>query len=468
MIPISLTEVAKAVGASAEPQHEEIRVRRVTTDSRDAGPGDLFIAIPGERFDGHHFIGDATGKGAVACLCERGRLASAADASSIPRLIVPNVIEALGRLAAHYRRHVMPVSTRVIAVTGSNGKTTTKGMIDHVLGASLTGRSSPKSFNNHIGLPLTLLSADRDDRYLVVEIGTNAPGEIASLAAIALPDVAVITSIGEAHLEGLGNVEAVAAEKASLLDHLRPHGLALVNADRREMRAHLDGVKHGRVMTFGFSAMASLKVRVAHATIDHTNFELDGRCHVDLPVPGAHHATNAAAAFGVARWFGLDPADIVERLETFVPPEGRTTVLDLGGPTVIDDTYNANPASMAAAVSTLEACATGRRVMVMGDMLELGARSGVLHRRVVRSVFRAGLEVLVAVGPNTIDAVRLLAGEAGATQLILCENADAASDMVASLMSPSDTVWIKGSRMMELDRVVSYLRAHRRVSVAVA
>lgn len=491
MIPMSLQQVAAAIGAAFQPRHARICVRRITTDSRETRPGDLFFAIPGKRFDGHHFIADAARKGAVACVTSRDiqvartsapsrdlqvaripaqaeACGSESDQPSIPRLFVPDVVKALGRLASYYRRHVMPVSTRVIAVTGSNGKTTTKCMIDHVLTAALTGRSAPRSFNNHIGLPLTLLSADAEDRYLIVEIGTNAPGEVESLAAITSPDVAVITSIGEAHIEGLGDIAAIAAEKASLLDHLRPHGLALVNGDRPEIRPHLERAKHARLMTFGFNPNSKLKVRAVQGTIDRTSFEFDGRLCVELQVPGVHHATNAAAAFGVARWFAIEPADIVARLKSFVPPEGRTTLIDVGGLTLIDDTYNANPASMAAAVETLAGSASGRRVMVMGDMLELGAESAVLHRRAVRSVFQAGIETLVAVGPAMIDAVRALAGEAGLTQLIMCVSADAASDVLASVLSPGDTVWIKGSRLMQLDRVVSYLRAHRRARAAVA
>ena len=468
MIPMSLQQVATAIGAPYQPRHGEIRVGRVTTDSRDTQPGDLFFAIPGERFDGHHFIAEAAAKGAVGCVYECGRLAPASEDPSIPRLFVPNVVEALGRLAAYYRREVMPVATRLIAVTGSNGKTTTKCMIDHILAGSLPGRASPRSFNNHIGLPLTLLSAGPSDRYLVVEIGTNSPGEVAALARIAWPDVAVITSIGEAHLEGLGDMCAIAAEKASLLDHLRPYGLALVNVDRPEILPHLDRARQARVMTFGFSSYADLRVHAVREAIDRTIFELDARCRVELPMPGSHHATNATAAFGVARWFAVDPAAIVERLRSFVPPDGRTTLVDMEGLTLIDDTYNANPASMAAALATLSKCAAGRRVMVMGDMLELGAQTATLHQQMVRSVFQRGIEVLVAVGPATIDAVGAMAGQAGDTQLILCANADAASDVLASLLKDGDTVWVKGSRLMQLDHIVSYLRKCGRTRAAVA
>jgi UDP-N-acetylmuramoyl-tripeptide--D-alanyl-D-alanine ligase len=476
---MSLQQVAAAIGASMRPQDGAVRVRRVTTDSRDVQPGDMFFAIVGERFDGHRFVEEAVSKGAVACVTSRDHQVpresrpaeaprSVGNRTSAPRLVVPDTIEALGRLAAFYRREVMPISTQVIAVTGSNGKTTTKCMIDHVLGAAMPGRSSPRSFNNHVGLPLTILSTDADDRYLVVEIGTNAPGEVASLAAITSPDVAVITSIGEAHCEGLGDVAAIAAEKASLLDHLRPHGLVLVNVDRPEIRPHLDRPSHARLMTFGFDRHAGLRVSSANGTLEGSSFKLDSRFHVELRMPGMHHATNAAAVFGVARWFGLEPADIIAGLRSFTAPAGRTTLMNIGGVKLIDDTYNANPASMAAAIETLSGGASGRRVMVMGDMLELGADTAPLHRRVVGLAFDAGIEILVAVGPAMIDAVRVLAGEAGPTQLVMCANAEAASDILVSLLSEGDACWVKGSRLMQLDRVVSYVKAHWGVRAAVA
>jgi UDP-N-acetylmuramoyl-tripeptide--D-alanyl-D-alanine ligase len=221
-------------------------------------------------------------------------------------------------------------------------------------------------------------------------------------------------------------------------------------------------------MTFGFDRHAGLRVGSAHGTLEGSSFKLDSRFQVELRMPGMHHATNAAAVFGVARWFGLEPADIIAGLRSFTAPAGRTTLLNIGGVKLIDDTYNANPASMAAAIETLSGEASGRRLMVMGDMLELGAETAPLHRRVVGLAFDAGIEILVAVGPAMIDAVRVLAGKAGPTQLVMCANAEAASDILVSLLSEGDACWVKGSRLMELDRVVSYVKAHWGVRAAVA
>ena len=457
MISIALKDVASALRVTCDPCHDGLRIHRVTTDSRDVQPDDLFVAIRGERFDGHDFIADAASKGAVACICDRNWQAGAA-ASPIPCLVVENTIRALGRLAAYYRRRIMHVATVVVAVTGSNGKTTAKGMIDHVLSGSFEGRAAPKNFNNHIGVPLTLLSAEADDRYLVVEIGTNAPGEVAALAAIAFPHAAVITSIGEAHLQGLGGIEGVAKEKVSLLHHVRPDGLAVVNIDRPEIRPHLAAISRPRLVTVGTDENARLRVADAHGDMRSTTFELDGRFRIELPMPGRHHATNAAATFAIARWFGIAPAQIIDRLHSYAPPDGRTRRLEIAGVTVIDDAYNANPASMASAIETLRDGASGRRILIMGDMLELGPGNASFHHQTVAAVFGAGIEVLVAVGKATADAVRSLEGCYGRTRAVVCDDAEAAGKAVMTVLTAGDTVWIKGSRAVGLDRIVDDLR----------
>lgn len=479
MIPMTLGEIAAAVGVVCHPHDASIVVRRVTTDSRDVCPGDLFFALRGPRFDGHRFTAQALAKGAVACVCDR-RLDAAIESG--PILSVDDTLTALGRLAKHYRHAVLPVSTVVIAVTGSNGKTTTKCMIDHVLSGEFKGRASPKSFNNVIGVPLTLLSADGDDRYLVVEIGTNSPGEVAALATMASPNVAVITSIGEAHLEGLGDLHTVAAEKISLLRFVCPAGFAVVNVDRAEILPHLAamsgtvGTKAARtqnqdtdgwrccansgtrLLTFGVDQSAKLCVTRRRANLYGTAFELEGRHQIELPMPGAHHATNAAAAFAVARWFGMAPERIVERLRSFRPPQGRTELEEVGGVKLVDDSYNANPASVCAAVEALRGAANGRRVLVLGDMLELGVDSAASHGRIVRDALESGIEVLVAVGPATVEAARAHALDPKGTEVHCCADVLSANDLLDGLVVSGDTVWIKGSRGMHLDGVVRYLR----------
>jgi UDP-N-acetylmuramoyl-tripeptide--D-alanyl-D-alanine ligase len=471
MIPMALGDVASAMDAAYEPTGDGVVVNRVTVDSRDVRPGDLFFAIPGERFDGHQFIEEAAGKGAVACVCRREWLSSAAGEhvrNLLPCLAVTDTVSGLGRLAAHYRRHVMHVATVVVAVTGTNGKTTTKYMIDHVLQWSLKGRASPKSFNNQIGVPLTLLSADASDRYLVVEIGTNSPGEIAALAAIAAPDAGVITSIGEAHLQGLGDIDGVIAEKMSLLAHVQHDGLAVVNIDRREVRRHLGPATCARLFTVGTHPYARLRITNISGDVRRTTFDLEGRFRVELRLPGVHHASNAAAAFAVARWFGLAPQEIIERLRSFEALEGRGRVIETGGLVIVDDAYNANPVSMASAVETLCREPPGHRVFVMGDMRELGPESPIFHRRAVQAVMEAGIETLVAVGPATTEAVRAINAAGYGTRVIPCADAGGAAEVLLGILSPGDRVWVKGSRAVGLDRVVSDLKANFARKAAVA
>lgn len=456
MTPLDLATVARAVRAEGSIQHATDRASRVSTDTRDLRRGDLFFALRGPNFDGHTFIPEALAKGAVACVGDRTYVPPEGTRDRVLR--VDDTLAALGRLAAYYRNELIPVGTTIIAVTGSNGKTTTKCMIDHVLRGSFKGRPSPKSFNNAIGVPLTLLAVEPDDRYAVVEVGSNAPGEIAGLASIVSPNVAVITSIGEAHLEGLGNLDSVAREKASILGYVRPSGFGVVNVDRAEILPQLAAIPRTRVITFGVDPSAKLRVTRRRADLEGTVFELEGRYEVELPIPGPHHATNAAATFAVARWFGVSPEQIIERLRTFQPPEGRTHRFEVGGVTVIDDAYNANPSSVGAAIDTLRGATGDRRILVLGDMLELGVNSAEAHERVLRTAVEAGLEIIVAVGRLCTEAARRFDVSPG-TKVLTCGDGTEANELLDQLVTEGDTVWVKASRGMQLDKTVAHLRS---------
>ncbi len=469
MIPMPMVDVVSAVGAQLRGSDTDASVRRITTDSRDVKQGDLFVAIRGERFDGHAFIEQAADAGVTGVLCDRVWFESTEFESvrrSVCCVVVADTIKGLGDLASYYRSTVMPVTTVVVGVTGTNGKTTTKSMLNHVLGESLPGRAAPKSFNNHIGVPLTLLSTEADDRYLIVEIGSSAPGEIDALSAMAKPHVGVITSIGEAHLEGFGGIEGVVREKTALLRHVSADGLVVVNVDRAEIRDTIAQTVHTRLITIGSHAHAKLSVADARGDIHRTTFELDGRFHVTLPMPGLHHATNAAATFAVARWFGVPPEKILKSLLTVPPLEGRTRVLDLGGVTIVDDSYNANPSSTDAAVETLSTTVSTRRVMVIGDMLELGDEAVAWHRQTLQGVLDSGIELIVAVGPLCATAAAGLDGNGD--RVALCEDASAAFGLLQSRLLPGDTVWVKGSRAMRLDCLVDQLAGRFGCETAVA
>lgn len=468
MIPMPLGQVGAALGVPVAAGVREDVALRICTDSRELERGDLFFALSGPNFDGNDFVTQALARGAVGCVVSRGRFSAEEGGAARPLLVVDDTVAALGRLAHDYRRNVMSPRTVVVGVTGSNGKTTTKRMLDHVLRAELAGRASPRSFNNQIGVPLTLFSANANDQYLVTEIGTNSPGEIARLTEIAAPDVGVLTSVGEAHLEKLGSIDGVAREKMSLFHHVRSRGLAVINVDRAEVRRRLEEAAHLRCMTIGFTAHANTRARCLEHSIRHSDVEIDGRFRIRLPMPGAHHATNAAATFLVARWFGVDPETIIERLRNYVPPEGRTEVFDIGGVTVVDDTYNANPSSMSAAIQTLRDSAAARRIFVMADMLELGARSERHHQRVLRNLLDAGFDTVVCVGPLTCEALAELRGYSGRGAVETCPNTSDASRVLSNLLRPGDVVWLKGSRAMKLDRVVGDLKqgGGRRAAVA--
>lgn len=451
MIEMRLDEIAAAMDGRPSAPAKGLRVKGVSTDSRTAKPGDLFFAIRGERFDGHEYVSQAIARGAVACVVSRP-----VPAASVPCLTVDDTVAALGRLAAHHRTRA---GATVVAVTGSNGKTTTKSMIDHVLSTRLGGRAAIKSFNNQVGVPLTLLSVQADDEYLVVEIGSSAPGEVENLTRMASPEIGVITSVGPAHLEGLGGIEGVVREKVSLLRHVRAAGTAVVNADQPELLAAADDVlrrteRSVELVTFGRSEAAGLRITRVSTDLRRTRFCLGAGPRIDLPLCGTHNTANAAATFAVCRRLGLTADQIAAALATFQPADMRLKVTCCGEVTVINDSYNANPASMAAAIEVLAGAGGTRRVLVTGDMLELGDQAGSWHEQVGRQAAGSGIELLIAAGAQA----RFTAAGARAVnptlETVVCQDADRAARAVAERLRPGDVVLVKGSRGMAMERVV--------------
>lgn len=462
VIKLTLMEVVKALGGRMLGEAPGCSITGVSTDTREIRAGDLFFAIRGERFDGHDFVVDALKRGAAFAVVEAARYSSApavgvGGAAIDARLIfVDDTVAALGRLAAFHRPLV---AAPVVAVVGSNGKTTTKCMIDHVLAGSRRGRASPKSFNNAIGVPLTLLSAGSSDEYLVVEIGTNAPGEIASLAAITKPDAAVLTSIGEEHLEGLGSLAGVAAEECAVFEQLASGGAAVVNIDAPEVQSRLP-VRGVKVVTYGARSDADLRISEVTFSAPWLRFRINDRFDYRLAAPGMHNAWNATAAIAIGRRFGLEHADITARLESFVLPAMRMETVDLDGTIFINDAYNANPASVEAALATLAAYpAEGRRMVVLGEMRELGQHSVALHRRVGRAIAQSGIDQAVFVGLAASAYGEGIEAEDGAPVWELVESAAEAARRLAELCRPGDVVLLKASRAVGLERVIELLSA---------
>ncbi len=453
MIALTLDEIVRVMQGRRSCVVAHTRITGVSTDSRTCSAGDLFFALAGPNHDGAKFLNGAFERGAAAAV-----VSGEAVADDRSLVYVPDTVEALGRLAAFHRTQR---SSHVIAVTGSNGKTTTKCMIDHVLGTRFKGRSAPKSFNNNIGVPVTLLSSEVGDEFLVVEIGANAPGEIASLGALASPTVVVITSIGDAHLAGFGDRAGVTREKLSLLDCLRKGGLAIVNMDdfdAAEMASIRARAGEWTLVTFGVSEQADVRITDVETDLDGTRFVLNGRERVSLPCIGRHNALNAAAAFAVGRRLKIEPDVIVAALATFAPPPMRLNVSRAGNVTVIDDSYNANPTSTSAAIDVLRNVPGGRRVFVGGGMLELGAKSASLHEQAGRMLAEAGVGLLVAIGQNGADLIAGAHTVSRTMTTVLYADTETACCDLPNWLTDADTVLIKGSRMLSLDRVADAVR----------
>jgi UDP-N-acetylmuramoyl-tripeptide--D-alanyl-D-alanine ligase len=446
-----LGEIARVVDGHLDGANPATAVNRVSTDSRRMTPGALYFAIRGERFDGHAFVRAAVADGACACVVRHDFAAPA----TLPLLRVSDVTLALGQLAAHHRRSI---GAKVIGVTGSNGKTTTKDMLVHVLGTRLRGRGSIKSYNNQIGVPLTLLECDRDDEFLVVEIGSNAPGEVAGLAAMAAPDYGVITSIGAAHLAGFGGIEGVRREKMSLISRIRPGGMAVVNAAAVSGMGVFPRAGELRWITFGDHPDADVRVTDICGDLHHTFAAIEDRHVLRLKVAGAHNAVNAAGVFTVCRHMGMGAEDILAALATFKMPPLRMIVRRVGGMTIIDDCYNANPASMEAAIRVLGESAEGRRVLVVGEMAELGTQSDFWHRRMGEVAANAGVELVVAVGARAHGVAAVASGgefsrASGTSRGVCCEDVEEALRFLPDQLREGDTILIKGSRSAGLERV---------------
>ena len=433
-----------------------IAVSGMSIDSRTLSVGEAFFAIRGDRLDGHAFLRDAVGRGAGCLVVD-----AVPDElpAGVPLVLVDDTTVALGRLGAWHRaRFTIPVA----AVTGSNGKTTTKELMAGVLGALGPVLKPESSFNNQWGLPLTLLKLTAEHRAAELELGTNKPGEIAALAALARPTVAAVTTVSSAHTEFLGSLDRIQEEKAALVRAIGPDGAVVLNADDPRVLA-MRASSQARVWTY--SAHGSADVRAAGAVDERPGgiaFTLetpDGRQPVQLAFAGRHNVTNALAAAGVGAALGLGIQAIARGLAAARPAKGRCVWRSAGSLAILDDTYNANPVSVRAALETLAASAgVRRRVVVLGDMLELGPITEGAHREMGAAVAASGAAEFVGLGKASriaVDAAR----EAGLTE---SHHAATFEDTVAHLLKrlgPGDAVLVKGSRGMRMERVVDALIA---------
>ncbi len=458
-LDLALGAVYRALALHPDPAVQG-RVGGVATDSRDVQPGDLFVALPGERCDGHDFLDAALTAGAGGLLVTR----VPAKNPGVPVFAVPDTLEALGKLAQWWRRRC---GLRLVAVTGSNGKTTTKEMIAAVLAHEAGGTDrvlvTPGNFNNFVGLPLTLLGASVEMTMGVVELGMNAPGEIDYLTRLAEPEVGLVTNAAEAHLERFDGVDGVAQAKAELWGRLLDNACAVVPADDPRLGALAAERFSGLTLRFGTAADADVRViratpvadRGLRVTLAATNTPLE----VWLPLLGRHNAQNAAAATAACLALGLGVDAIGEGLAKTAALPHRARLVSAGDLTVLDDCYNANPASVRAGAQTLaDLPGSGRLGAVVGDMLELGHGAAALHRRLGAELVDLGFSVVVGIGPLAADLCDG-AREAGAHQVEHVATAVEAARAAQAHLGAGDRLLVKGSRSMGLEAVVAHLQS---------
>lgn len=449
MIRMRLGEAAAALGLRAAG--EDVVFHGVGTDSRTASRGALFVAVRGPKFDGHDFIGDARRRGAAACLVER------APGGSMPFVLARDSVRALGELAAAWRSRFRDLL--LVGITGSNGKTTVKEMTAAILRISGPVCATRGNLNNEIGVPLTLCDLDAAHHAAVVELGANHRGEIAALTALVRPSVGVVTQCAPAHLEGFGSIEGVARAKGELIEHLPGDAVAVINADDPYAGLWRKLARDRRCMSFGTGADADVRVR-SESCATGRRVSLDtpaGEVAIELALPGAHNALNAGAAAAAAIAAGASLDAVRDGLAAVRPAKGRLeSKRGPRGAEIIDDTYNANPASLQAGLRVL-AAKPAPRWLVLGDMAELGVDGASLHAEAGRRARRHGVERLLVVGELGVEAARAFGG--GATHF---EDRAALVERLREELPDGATVLVKGSRSMAMERVVDAIaeRAH--------
>ena len=424
----------------------------MSIDSRTVKPGDCFFAVKGENFDGHDYVVDAFAKGAVCAVISRAVGGEGLAERSL--LKVADTVRSLGDFAAEFRRQV---GFKVVAITGSVGKTTTRQITAHALSRRFRVHQSPKSFNNNIGVPLTLLAADPEDEIVVAELGSNHPGEIAYLTRIAQPDIAVVTNVHPAHLEGFGDLEAIVQEKLSISEGLGPDGAFIINSDL----ADACRAKRADFVTFGKSDSADYRVRDVSSDGLTSRFTIEGT-EIHLPAAGAGNVENTLAAWAVCSRLGLKIDDFAEAVRTLPAVSMRAEVLDIGTLTVLNDCYNANPASMENALGILQGLCKGtnrRSVFICGDMAELGAEAERLHEELGESILRANVQLLISVG----RLAEIAAGSAqrsakGDLQVKCFKDARSVCNNLHEFVKDYDIVLVKGSRCARLETAVGKLK----------
>ena len=456
MNSLTLSQIAEFARASFSSGDGTVLIRKISTDSRTLKHGELFVALRGENFDGHDFVQAAAKAGAAGAIVESNWKGTLPETFALIR--TEDALQAYQELAANYRRSL---SLEVVAITGSNGKTSTKDFAAAVLARRFQVTKTEGNFNNHVGLPRTILEATSRDEVAVWEIGMNHPGEVAALARLAMPDVAIITNIGVAHIEFMESREAIAAEKGALAEAVGAKGTVILNADDPFTESMAKRTR-GKVLLAGTTTgtIRASEITQSESGTDFTIMEGAHRCRAQLPVPGLHMVQNALLAVAAGRVFGLSLEDCAAGLVAAPLTKARLQIKEIQGVRFLDDSYNANPDSMKAALRTLvELDADGKRVAVLGEMRELGSESEQGHREIGETAAALKVDHLITIG-NVAATIAQAAEHAGLEKSVAVRSTSEAADLLSKIAAPGDLVLIKGSRAARTEEVIEQFRLH--------
>jgi UDP-N-acetylmuramoyl-tripeptide--D-alanyl-D-alanine ligase len=449
---LPLWRIAEFVGSKSECDQEAVAMG-YSIDSRTLNPGDLFIAIAGERFDGHNYVQAALEKGAVGAIVEAGKHVAG---DPLRLLQVEDSLKALQLLGAAARRLW---GKPLLAVTGSAGKTTTKEILAHILATRFRVMKSSGNLNNHIGLPLQLLKLEAEHDLAVVEMGMNHAGEIRALGELAHHDLAVVTTVAPVHLEFFGSLAEIARAKYEIIETLHPGGVAVLNADDDYVCQFGRDFK-GKVVTFGIKRSADVtakKIKLNGA--EGSTFELVVGSvgePVTFPLVGEHNIYNALAAAAAAMERGLSPSQAAGALSSIAPPDKRGQVLHLHGATIINDCYNSNPRALEAMIDTLASMKAERRILVVGEMLELGPTAEALHRECGKHAAEKKIDMVIGVRGMARAVAEAACGSGIQAQFV--ETPEQAGEWLARNLRPGDAVLLKASRGVKLERALNMLQ----------
>ncbi|MUP48296.1 UDP-N-acetylmuramoyl-tripeptide--D-alanyl-D-alanine ligase [Veillonellaceae bacterium M2-8] len=454
MATFTVQEVKEATKAQVlmAPKSRLEVFQHVDTDTRTLTQQSLFVALTGDRFNGHDFVLEAVKKGATGIVVSENR----PEYRSLDAIVflVADTLQAYQQLAQFHRRRF---SIPVIAVTGSVGKTSTRNIIASVLSQKFNVCQTEKNFNNEIGLPKTLLQLDKTHEVCVVEMGMRGLGQIAALASIAEPTVGVVTNVGKSHIELLGSIENIARAKAELVEALSEEGIAILNQDDSRVAA-MSNVCKGKVIGYGVSCEAAVqaeRIRVSEKGVSFMCRCFDQGFEVKIPVLGKHHVYNALAAIATGRLLGLSENQMIRGLSEYKGVPMREELIHIDSYTFINDAYNANPASMMAAIQTLSMLPRGKKIAVLGGMLELGEWSVSEHEALGAAVVQANIDVLITLGELAAASARA-ARKAGMTAVYEVKTHQEAASKIKEHLSPGAIILLKGSRGFSMEKVLAY------------